>query len=97
MAIPTPEDGSTALITRASSGIGAALARELAGRGHGVTLVARSEHRLRSFAQELEAALVPPEGWHPPPPGGAERKGGGDQRRLLRDHEVLIRPTRQTR
>ena len=38
MAVPTPEDGSTAPITRASSGIGEALARELAGRGHGVTL-----------------------------------------------------------
>src|SRR3954468_14174573 len=56
MAIPTPEDGSTALITGASSGIGAALARAFAGRGHGVTLVARSEDKLRSLAGELSSA-----------------------------------------
>ena len=53
MALPQPSEASTALITGASSGIGAEIARELARRGHGVTLVARREGRLRELAGEI--------------------------------------------
>jgi short-subunit dehydrogenase len=42
------------VITGASSGIGEAFARQLAGRGHGVFLVARREEKLRALADDLE-------------------------------------------
>ncbi|MEA2391621.1 MAG: uncharacterized protein QOK31_1730, partial [Solirubrobacteraceae bacterium] len=53
MALPEPNPNSTALVTGASSGIGAEIARGLARRGHGVTLAARREERLSDLAEEI--------------------------------------------
>ncbi|MGH2967981.1 MAG: SDR family NAD(P)-dependent oxidoreductase, partial [Solirubrobacteraceae bacterium] len=53
MPLPPPGDEVTCLVTGASSGIGAELARVLAGRGLGLTLVARREERLRELADEI--------------------------------------------
>lgn len=58
MALPKPAPDRTCLVTGASSGIGVDLARNLVARGHGVTLVARREDRLRSLADELAGSGV---------------------------------------
>ena len=56
MALPAPSYGSTVVITGASSGIGADMARQLAERGYNLTLVARRRERLEELADELREA-----------------------------------------
>ncbi len=50
-----PLDGKVALVTGASGGIGAALARRLGEEGHRLVLAARRESELRAVAKEAEA------------------------------------------
>ena len=56
MSLPSPDPQATVLITGASSGIGAELARQLGARGHHLTLVARRKERLEALAKEIHSA-----------------------------------------
>src|SRR3954452_3020091 len=58
MALPEPSTEHTVVVTGASSGIGAELVRELARRGHGLTLVARRRKRLEQLAKDLEVPVT---------------------------------------
>ena len=53
MSLPAPHPDRTCLVTGASSGIGVELAGRLAARGLGLTLVARTESKLRDLAETL--------------------------------------------
>ncbi|WP_067828621.1 mycolate reductase [Nocardia inohanensis] len=55
MSLPAPTADNRAVVTGSSSGIGTALAEELASRGYSLILVARREDLLNQLAEKLSA------------------------------------------
>lgn len=53
MPLPSPQPGHVAVVTGASKGIGAEIAKELSRRGHELVLVARTTANLEALAAEL--------------------------------------------
>src|SRR5271156_6333199 len=77
-----------ALITGASRGIGAAVAKRFAAEGAHVILVARDVKKLEAVDDDIRAALIPP----PPPPGGGGGGGGGILVQTLMLYRVCPHP-----
>ena len=80
MALPNPSPDTTVLITGASSGIGEALAREVASLGHNVALVARRKEKLAALADDLRSEFDVEVDLHP-----ADLSRDRARAKLLRD------------